>query len=150
MGNIKIKEFETYTVYKHVKGAIDELAWDKTPTGERMFLTDVWVLKQNETEGYDLYLRKKGSETYTTHFMTKPSHSMMIELIQSGSVTKDMKNHHRIEKQWTQIKWSVEFDGKTILELMQYKKKMSYADILNVIINEGGSVDENGIIHRAA
>lgn len=148
MGNIKIQEFETCTVYKHIKGALDELAWDNTPTGEKMYLTDVWVLKKNEEEGYDLFLRKKGSETYTTHFIAKPTHSMMVELIQSGSIHKDMTNHHRVEKQWTQIKWSVEFDGKSLVALMQYKHKMTYADILNVIKNEGGSVDENGIIHR--
>lgn len=45
-------------------------------------------------------------------------------------------------------KWCVEFDGKNILALVLTKPKMSYAEIKNVIENEGGSVDTSGIIHR--
>ena len=148
MGNIRIKECGSTIIYTHVKGAVDELAWDKTPTGSRMFLKDKWILRDDPEGGANLFLEKKGSETLETHFMVKPSHSMMIELIQSGSVHKDMTNHHRVEKQLVQIKWSVEFDGKPLMELLKYKHKMSYKDVLNVIVNEGGSVDENGIIHR--
>ena len=54
----------------------------------------------------------------------------------------------RPREEWKQVKWSDDFDGKSIVELMMYKEKMSYADVLNIIKNEGGSVDEQGIIHR--
>lgn len=56
--------------------------------------------------------------------------------------------HHRYREEWKQLKWSWEYDGKNIFFLMQEKPKMSYADIVNVIENEGGSVDAAGIIHR--
>lgn len=149
MGNIKIETRVNGDVcFMHTKNAIDEVAWDGTPTGERMFIRDVWVLRKNKEGGYDLFLEKKGSETYTTHFMTKPTSSILCELIQSGSICKDMKNHHRVQKELTQLKWSIEFDGKSIIPLMMVKDKMTYAEIVNVIVNEGGSVDENGIIHR--
>lgn len=149
MGNITIKEYANGDVlYKHNKGVLDELAWDNSPTGDRMYLSDKWILRKNPESGYDMYLLKKGSETYTTHFMVKPSDSIICEMIQSGSIHKDMTNHHKMEKQLVQIKWSVEFDGKSLMELLKYKHKMSYKDVLNVIENEGGSVDTNGIIHR--
>ena len=44
--------------------------------------------------------------------------------------------------------WSVEFDGKSILVLLYIKPKMSFEDIKCIIVNEGGSVDSNGIIHK--
>lgn len=43
--------------------------------------------------------------------------------------------------------WSVEFDGQSVMDLMMTKPKMSYAEVLRIIINEGGYVD-NGIIHK--
>lgn len=59
----------------------------------------------------------------------------------------------QIQKDYRQRKastnnWSVEFDGKNILALVAVKTEMTYADIRNVIINEGGIIDNNGIIHR--
>lgn len=53
---------------------------------------------------------------------------------------------------WTvhhENRWSVEFDGKNILALVILKPKMTYAEIKNIILNEGGSIDSEGIIHRA-
>lgn len=53
---------------------------------------------------------------------------------------------------WTihhENRWSVEFDGKSILALCILKPKMTYAEIKNVILNEGGTIDAEGIIHRA-
>ena len=44
--------------------------------------------------------------------------------------------------------WSVEFDGKNIFALVAVKTNMTYAEIRNVIMNEGGTIDENGIIHK--
>ena len=44
--------------------------------------------------------------------------------------------------------WSVEFDGKNIFALAAVKTEMTYAEIRNVIMNEGGTIDENGTIHK--
>lgn len=45
--------------------------------------------------------------------------------------------------------WSVEYDGKSILELMAAKSKMTYAEIENVIVNEGGYI-KDGTIHAGS
>lgn len=60
------------------------------------------------------------------------------------------QDKHRVYKdqQMYQTKWCREFDGKNILALVIAKPKMTYAEIKNVIVNEGGSVDSEGIIHR--
>lgn len=44
--------------------------------------------------------------------------------------------------------WSVEYDNKPILLLVMNKPKMTYMEVLEVIQNEGGYVDSNGIIHK--
>lgn len=44
--------------------------------------------------------------------------------------------------------WSVEFDGKNIFALVAVKTNMTYAEIRNVIMNEGGTIDSNGTIHK--
>ncbi len=46
------------------------------------------------------------------------------------------------------IYWSIEYDGKSVFDLMENKQKMPYAHIKMVITNEGGYIDEDGIIHR--
>ena len=43
--------------------------------------------------------------------------------------------------------WSVQYDGHSIIELCMVKREMSYGEIRNVIFNEGGSIDAQGIIH---
>ena len=58
------------------------------------------------------------------------------------------KHRHLPKEDWKQVKWCREFDGKNILALVIVKPKMTFAEIKNVIINEGGSVDSQGIIHR--
>lgn len=45
--------------------------------------------------------------------------------------------------------WSKEFDGKSIMALCILKPKMSFNEIKAVIESEGGSVDSQGIIHKA-
>lgn len=42
--------------------------------------------------------------------------------------------------------WSIEWDGKPMLDFLMTKAKCSYGHALEVIKNEGGYVDENGII----
>lgn len=48
-----------------------------------------------------------------------------------------------------EIMWSVEMDGRSIIPLIASRPKMTYAEIVNVIENEGGYVDDKGIIHKA-
>lgn len=43
--------------------------------------------------------------------------------------------------------FSKEFDGKSVLALLQVKSKMTYDEVLTVIKCEGGYVDEQGIVH---
>lgn len=46
------------------------------------------------------------------------------------------------------IVWSVDFDGKSVFDLMEQWDKMPYAHVKMVIANEGGYIDDEGIIHR--
>lgn len=46
------------------------------------------------------------------------------------------------------VYWSIDYDGKSVYDLMEDKPKMPYADIKAVILNEGGSIDAEGIIHK--
>ena len=43
---------------------------------------------------------------------------------------------------------SVDYDGKSVLELMQQWDKMPYNQIKMVIANKGGFIDDKGIIHK--
>ena len=58
------------------------------------------------------------------------------------------KHRHLKKEDWMQVKWCRDFDGKSIIALCAFKPKMTFAEIKNVIENEGGSVDSQGIIHR--
>lgn len=44
--------------------------------------------------------------------------------------------------------WSVEYDGRSILEFMKIKSNCSYEHAKMVIEGEGGSIDNGGIIHK--
>ena len=46
--------------------------------------------------------------------------------------------------------WAVELDGLNILAAVITHPKMSYAEVKHVIINEGGTIDENGIVHKGS
>ena len=46
------------------------------------------------------------------------------------------------------IVWSVDFDGKSVFDLMEEWQKMPFAHIKMTIANEGGYIDDRGIIHR--
>lgn len=43
--------------------------------------------------------------------------------------------------------WSVEYDGKSILDLLNDKPNATYAHVKMVIVNEGGFINDKGIIH---
>ena len=46
------------------------------------------------------------------------------------------------------IVWSVDYDGKSVFDLMEQWDKMPYAHVKMVIANEGGLIDDKGIIHK--
>lgn len=57
-------------------------------------------------------------------------------------------HRHLPKEELKTVKWCREFDGKSIVALCIVKPKMTFNEIKNIIINEGGSVDNAGIIHR--
>lgn len=46
------------------------------------------------------------------------------------------------------VVWSVDYDGKSVFDLMERWDKMPYAHVKMVIENEGGFIDDKGIIHK--
>ena len=46
------------------------------------------------------------------------------------------------------VVWSVDYDGKSVFDVMEAWDKMPYAHIKMVIANEGGFIDDKGIIHK--
>lgn len=46
------------------------------------------------------------------------------------------------------VVWSEMFDGKSVIDLMSQWEKMPYAHVKMVIANEGGYIDDDGIIHK--
>lgn len=46
------------------------------------------------------------------------------------------------------IVWAVDYDGKSVFDIMELWDKMPYAHIKMVIANEGGFIDDKGIIHK--
>lgn len=48
------------------------------------------------------------------------------------------------------VSWSVEYDGRSVLELLAEKPKMSYKEIIQVVHNEGGFIDDKAIIHKGS
>lgn len=44
--------------------------------------------------------------------------------------------------------WSIQYEGQSVLEILKSHPKMSFAEMLNAIVNEGGYVDDKSIIHR--
>ena len=67
----------------------------------------------------------------------------------SVSDCKQVEEHHgRARQEIVGILWSHEYDGKSVIELMEKWPKMPYIHIKMVIENEGGSIDDKGIIHK--
>lgn len=67
----------------------------------------------------------------------------------SVSDCRQVEEHRaRTGREIVGVFWSVEYDGKSVFDLMEEKQKMPYAHIRMVIENEGGSIDKEGIIHR--
>lgn len=67
----------------------------------------------------------------------------------SVSDCKQVEEHHgRTRQEIVGILWSHEYDGKSVIELMEKWQKMPYTHVKMVIENEGGSIDDKGIIHK--
>lgn len=67
----------------------------------------------------------------------------------SVSDCKQVEEHRgRIQQEIVGILWSHEYDGKSVIELMEKWQKMPYTHVKMVIENEGGSIDDKGIIHK--
>lgn len=62
---------------------------------------------------------------------------------------KKVEEHHRpVGREIVGVYWSIEYDGKSVFDLMEEKQKMPFAHIKMVIANEGRYIDDEGIIHR--
>lgn len=48
------------------------------------------------------------------------------------------------------VNWSVDYDGKSVLEAMTDRPKIDYWTLNNVIKSEGGFIDDKGIIHKGS
>ena len=48
------------------------------------------------------------------------------------------------------IVWSIEFDGKSVFDLMEQWEKMPFSHVKMVITNEGGFIDDKGIVHKGS
>ena len=44
--------------------------------------------------------------------------------------------------------WAIQYDGLMVLAILADHPKMSFSEVLNVIQNEGGYVDESGIVRK--
>lgn len=61
---------------------------------------------------------------------------------------EESPGHQVGERTMVGLFWSKEFDGKSVFDLMEQWSKMPYAHVKMVIENEGGSIDDEGIVHR--
>lgn len=48
----------------------------------------------------------------------------------------------------TSVEWSIKYEGHSVLELLGDYPKETFGNVMLVIKNEGGFVDNNAIIHR--
>lgn len=44
--------------------------------------------------------------------------------------------------------WSVRYDGKSVIEVLANNRKVTYAELVNIITNEGGCIDKMGVIRK--
>ncbi len=108
-----------------------------------------------EEHGWSVYYVKKGINRRLARCgMPKYEPESIIVMLKEKEITvsdcnKVEEAHNRKPvRQLVTNNWSVEWDGKPALLLVAEKPKMSYKEILQVIQNEGGYVDSNGIIHK--
>lgn len=132
--------------------------------GERKFFkksisfdeTDVYWEYTPEEHGWSLYYVKRGINRRLARCgMPKYDPKGIIGMLEDKEITahdcrlvEEAKKRPIEKRTLTTINWSVEWDGKPALLLVAEKPKMSYKEILQVIQNEGGYVDPNGIIRK--
>ena len=46
--------------------------------------------------------------------------------------------------------WSVEYDNQSVVAVMLLKPNMTYETLSRVVLNEGGFIDDQGIIHKGS
>ena len=116
---------------------------------------DHWSYSPSKGEVYRIKMDAEGNEINRTvvkrnMFGYKPEailgQILDGEIRNVPSVTEGRRVAHDIANK--ALPWSIELDGKSILIALAARPKMTYNEIVNVIKNEGGSVDAAGIIHR--
>lgn len=128
------------------------LRWDD------VHVNGYYMYKEEDGGWYAVYRVNNKSGVKT--LIWKEEQKYHIDAITNAISNGDIRySDYRIFEQKTRIvntritsenKWSVEMDGKSILALLAIKPKMSYTEVVNIIHNEGGSIDKEGIIHKGS
>lgn len=105
--------------------------------------------------GWSVYYVKKGvSRRLARCGMPEYAPEGIMSMLYEKEITVsdcsrvERAHNRRVERQSVTNNWCVEWDGKPVLLLVMNKPKMTYAEILRVIQNEGGYVDSEGFIHK--
>ena len=147
---------------------------DGTPkrkkNGERMFFKK--PVSFEEASNHWTYNKKEGMLYYTNHkdwskrlvranlyHETPESIEVMIKLKEvRAQDANEVERYRRKEERYTKkiyepriplvTDWSVIYDGKSVYDFMEDRPKTPYKDLVSVVKNEGGYIDEDGIIHK--
>lgn len=111
-----------------------------------------------EDGGFAMYYIKRGVDRRLArcnmpHYRPEGIIAMLKDRVISVhdcSLVEERTGGIRGPKKLVTSNWAVEWDDKPILLLVMQKPKMSYAEIVRVITNEGGFVDGDGIIHKGS
>lgn len=107
-----------------------------------------------ENGSWNVYYVKRGSNRRLAqaNIGKFAPESIMARISDKDISVNDCKKveeyHGRPQQEIVGILWSHEYDGKSIIELMEKWQKMPYTHVKMVIENEGGSIDDKGIIHK--
>lgn len=158
----KVKDGVTLRGYSSPLRYPDKLLWviHKESDGS------VWLYRPQVVEKNECHTcYGRGTKAY--NITGKDLYAVMDECGKDGYCYKDIIDEERYTSEsvnhgsgihWTNksgahnmqlVKWSKEFDGKNIMALCIVKPKMTFNEIMNVITNEGGTVDPDGTIHAA-
>lgn len=119
-----------------------------------------WEYSKGE-HGYSLYYVKKGisrrlAETNMDHYTPEAICVMLADKDVTVHDCDRVETHTRRKRPAMGVKvtktvnWSVEFDGKSIIPLLAVKPGLSFNEVKMIIQNEGGYVDDKGIIHKGS
>lgn len=116
-----------------------------------------WEYTSDGDNTWSVYRVRRGKDRKMIAYnvQKKDVHSI-IRLLYEGEITgRDARLYEQKTRAVGEripiagVKWSEEWDGRPILLLLGAKPKMSFAEVMNVILNEKGTVDSCGIIHKA-